>query len=156
MNMVSRMPLCDRRQLQLALADRLLPAQAEDLSDHLQGCPHCRAELEQLAGDGTWWSEAKEYLSSTDELVAIDDWRRSTSVAPVDTDQAPAPPDEDEASLALDFLAPSDQPGMVGRLGTYEIEAVVGRGGMGIVLAARDPALDRRVAIKVLAGHLAA
>jgi serine/threonine-protein kinase len=45
---------------------------------------------------------------------------------------------------------------MLGRLGKYDIEGVVGRGGMGVVLAARDPVLDRCVAIKVLAGHLAA
>jgi serine/threonine-protein kinase len=45
---------------------------------------------------------------------------------------------------------------MLGRLGSYEVEAVVGRGGMGIVLQAQDLALNRRVAIKVLAGHLAA
>ena len=43
---------------------------------------------------------------------------------------------------------------MLGRLGTYEVVGVVGWGGMGVVLKALDPALNRYVAIKVLAPHL--
>jgi serine/threonine protein kinase len=35
-------------------------------------------------------------------------------------------------------------------LAGYRIEAIVGRGGMGVVYRARDPALDRRVAIKLI------
>jgi serine/threonine protein kinase len=44
---------------------------------------------------------------------------------------------------------------MLGRLGRYEIESVIGSGGMGIVLKGHDSELNRRVAIKVLAPHLA-
>lgn len=36
------------------------------------------------------------------------------------------------------------------RLGKYEITALLGTGGMGVVLRARDPSIDRDVAIKVL------
>ena len=56
----------------------------------------------------------------------------------------------------LDFLAPSDDPRSLGRLGPYEVLSVIGQGGMGIVLKAFDSALDRAVALKVLAPQLAA
>ncbi|MEA2169869.1 MAG: eukaryotic-like serine/threonine-protein kinase [Solirubrobacteraceae bacterium] len=42
------------------------------------------------------------------------------------------------------------------RLGRYSIEGVLGRGGMGIVYSATQDGLDRTVALKVIAPHLAA
>ncbi len=56
---------------------------------------------------------------------------------------------------ALEFLAPTDWPDSLGRLGSYEVKGVLGRGGMGVVLKAFDPALHRNVAIKVLSAALA-
>src|SRR5436309_3076199 len=40
------------------------------------------------------------------------------------------------ANQSLSFLSPSSKPGSLGRLGSYEIEEVIGTGGMGIVLRA--------------------
>src|SRR5213082_307251 len=41
------------------------------------------------------------------------------------------------------------------KLGPYQIQALIGAGGMGEVYSARDTRLDRSVAIKVLAASLA-
>jgi serine/threonine-protein kinase len=51
----------------------------------------------------------------------------------------------------LPFLAPPTKPGSLGRLGHYEVQGIIGRGGFGIVLRAFDEKLHRVVAVKVLA-----
>jgi hypothetical protein len=53
--------------------------------------------------------------------------------------------------LTLDWLEPSEIPDHLGRLGGYEVVDWVGQGGMGVVFKGFDPALNRYVAIKVLA-----
>ena len=58
--------------------------------------------------------------------------------------------------ISLGFLTPTDKPGLLGTLGPYEVLEVIGRGGMGIVLRALDPKLNRVVAVKALAPELAA
>jgi serine/threonine protein kinase/WD40 repeat protein len=56
--------------------------------------------------------------------------------------------------LNLDFLQPTDDPQALGRLGYYEVLEVLGHGGFGVVLKARDTKLDRIVAVKTLAHSL--
>ena len=55
----------------------------------------------------------------------------------------------------LKLLGSPNHPEMLGRLGRYDIERVIGSGGMGIVLKAHDSELNRPIAIKLLAPHLA-
>jgi serine/threonine-protein kinase len=115
--------------------DLLAPADLARLERHLEDCEECRRALDDL-------------VSSDDCLVAVRgslDDEDPTGLY----DVAPG------AAESLDFLSPSDWPDSLGRLGTYEVKGVLGRGGMGVVLKAFDPALNRNVAIKVLSASLA-
>ncbi len=61
---------------------------------------------------------------------------------------APLAPGPVHHPIPEDLLAPGTQ------VGDYEIIELIGAGGMGSVYAARYPAIERRVAIKVIASHL--
>ena len=52
------------------------------------------------------------------------------------------------------LLVPSDRDDSLGRIGKFEILDIAGSGGMGTVLRAQDPDLDRTVALKVLSQSL--
>jgi len=60
------------------------------------------------------------------------------------------------ADDGLEFLAPPRRPDSLGRIGHYEVLEVLGQGGFGIVFRAYDEALQRVVAVKVLAPQIAA
>ncbi len=57
--------------------------------------------------------------------------------------------------ISLGFLKPSDKEGVLGTIGPYEVLEAIGRGGMGVVLRACDPKLNRIVAVKALLPELA-
>ena len=56
---------------------------------------------------------------------------------------------------AAGVIGSASHPEMLGQIGRYAIEREIGSGGMGVVLKAYDAELNRTVAIKVLAPHLA-
>src|SRR5438105_88538 len=60
-----------------------------------------------------------------------------------DQSASSSPPESDDGPGGLEFLAPSTKPGSLGRLGHYEVQEVIGRGGMGVVLGASDEKLHR-------------
>jgi len=80
---------------------------------------------------------------------------RPTGAVNALTDREGAP-DPAPKEVSLDFLEPCDATGRLGMLGPYEVIEMIGRGGMGVVLRAHDPKLNRVVAIKVLAPEFAA
>ena len=60
-------------------------------------------------------------------------------------------PSEPFSPLSKDFFARLNEPGHRMRIRQYEVERLIGKGSMGIVLKAHDPGLARDVALKVLA-----
>jgi len=81
------------------------------------------------------------------------DWRNPPSTAAAG---ASGEPSVDIHGIPNGLLEPSDKPGCLGTLGPYEVQEFLGRGGMGVVMRALDPKLNRVVAIKVLAPELGA
>ena len=52
--------------------------------------------------------------------------------------------------IAQQMLAPPARPGLLGTLQQFEVQRVLGSGGMGVVLLARDSGSGRSVAIKLI------
>lgn len=149
--MIARFTPCDRDLLRQVLHDDLSTVCQQQLESHLTTCDMCRNELERLAGGDGWLSEVREHLSSAEVLA----YAGEPGKQPGCSEAAGLLDHDHETDDKLNFLDPSSDPEKLGRLGTYEVESVIGRGGMGIVLKAFDAALNRHVAIKVLAAELA-
>ncbi len=137
----------DVSRWQALLADSDASDSAE-LEAHLEGCSRCQHVLDDLAVGSSGW------LRDANRLAAkpVDDAEMTRTLHRVREQLHDAQLD---LPIALDFLSSSDQPGVIGTLGRYQVLEVLGRGAFGIVLKALDPDLLRPVAIKVLAPYLA-
>jgi serine/threonine-protein kinase len=152
MNITDKKPTCDPDVLDLFLRDKLADNERVVLEEHLDDCVSCREQLERLAAEPALWTEAHDALSS-----AGDEPLPSGLTALDEDSSAASRPDADAVrpEQIRGFLSATDDPRMLGRFGGYEIAGVIGYGGMGVVLKGLDVALNRYVAIKVLAPHLA-
>jgi serine/threonine-protein kinase len=138
----------DQRRLKDLLDERLSQAEQETALEHVGQCRQCQEALETLAAEPSWWEDASRLLPAHEmERTPTG----SSRGAEVHLDEAFLVGD-----FACDYLAPCEIPGTLGKLGQYEILEIIGRGGMGIVLKGFDRELNRYVAVKALAPHLAA
>lgn len=143
---------CDEQRLQTLLTAEEDTAEYRAAAEHLETCASCRDRLSDLAGDPRAWDEARGMLvcDETDAEIKQEEtarpWYRFLSGS-----QAHGWTE----SLVRQLLSPPSHPEMLGRLGRYEIERWLGAGGMGVVFKGFDTELNRPVAIKVLAPHLA-
>jgi Leucine-rich repeat (LRR) protein len=145
-------------------------AEADAVQRHLLACETCVATLRSLEGrDSLAW--ALQGLGSLSDISDVEEPMAEELIArlkrlppdPLDTrnnqgemtsaPESGAPVDQ---PVDLGFLAPAQGPGELGRLGPFRVLQVLGAGGMGVVLEAEDPQLQRRVALKVMRPVLAA
>jgi hypothetical protein len=149
--MVAQSFQCDAGRLRSFLDDDLADRERALLSDHLESCSDCQRALEHLAGGTELWAALRQL---TPRLR--DGSRTGSSVPGTALFEAAGRPEPTPGhDHSIGFLASSDEPGSLGRLGAYEVTDVLGHGGFGVVFKAFDPALGRPVAIKVLAPQLA-
>ena len=145
---------CDPRRLERSLSDVLSDVEEEQLSSHLEQCPHCQEQLASLAAKAATWQRIQDVLRDESHSTVI------PIVSDLsDTDYVPLVGSRDyfasPVDFAVDFLDPPTGEESLGRLGEIEILSVIGHGGMGIVLKGLQRSLNRAVAVKVLAPHLA-
>ena len=89
----------------------------------------------------------------SEQPVSRPDQTLNDSQLPQPTPSPPVSLDTPRGAGAPETIHPSqwqDAPAPVQRLGRFEIQGEIGRGGMGAVLRGRDPALGRDLALKVL------
>ncbi len=143
------MILCDRRTAEMLISDSLSIEETDLFEAHLATCSTCQALLVEVAGGAATLDSAAAMLASSLEVPQWTDGHRST------VGSRTGDPSHSSHTVDLSVLGPTDDPASMGRIGNYEIQGIIGRGGMGIVFRAIDSALSRNVALKVLDPSLA-
>lgn len=137
------------------LSNDLSESDSQEFERHIETCPKCRAQMEQDAGGPSLEVWVRDQLSSSSELPL---WNEMAGMHRHDAHAVStfgSFASDAIAAAELAILSPTDDPTSMGRLGPFEVRAVIGRGGMGTVYKAIDPSLGRTVAIKVLKPELA-
>lgn len=141
---------CLGKSLDVVLSEQADHPQYTSVVEHLDNCRSCQSRLDSLAAAPSWWAQTRELLSDSTDLN-IPDLPRAETLVLAQVGLSGVSEYGDPAT----FLDPPRHPEMLGRVGKYEVEREIGRGGMGIVLKGFDSELNRPVAIKLLAPHLA-
>jgi serine/threonine protein kinase len=138
---------CDNDALSALLREELPAAESESVIAHLENCGDCQQHLRDLVAPEAEWRHATALISSCSRN---DGSEHSCSIPKLETQTTTW-----TESMAKQLLSPPTHPEMLGRLGRYEVERLIGAGGMGVVFKAFDTELNRPVAIKLLAPYLA-
>ncbi|WP_417731470.1 serine/threonine-protein kinase [Rosistilla oblonga] len=112
---------------------------------HVETCPACQTRLEQTAAGAGLWQEAREVLADSDDCADMVQVGMPWDRSPIAWNE----------SMLKTLLSPPSHPEMLGRIGRYDVERLIGSGGMGVVFKAYDTELNRPVAVKLLAPYLA-
>lgn len=141
--------LCDDEKLMAVLSDGEQAAEHQNVIEHIEHCPRCQQRFDELAAQAQDWTKVRQALLNGDPYSGngvgsatwLDSLRNEVPIAWTE-------------SMATQLLSPAPHPELLGRLGRYDVERLIGSGGMGIVFKAHDSELNRPVAIKILAPYL--
>jgi len=138
---------CDHPWLMRSLDERLSEPEEELLAQHLTECKACRQKLESLASDPNGWSQIGVVLRKESSGEHANGKRNEDEIYEGSTWKP--------SDFIVDFLQPSISSESLGRIGNIEIREFIGQGAHGIVLKGFQEELNRLVAVKVMAPHLA-
>lgn len=144
--MILKNDICSGLNLNSLLTGDEASQEYQSVLSHVDNCPDCQQRLEQLAADSSIWHEATRVLSSENEFDL-----RGSDVGKWHHSRHPIVWSE---SMASQLLSPASHPELIGRIGRYDVDRLIGSGGMGLVFKAHDTELNRPVAVKLLAPYL--
>jgi serine/threonine protein kinase len=127
--------------LQRLALEELSAEAALRLQQHLVRCPECARLAHDLKDAACLLRAVSAGAGSTPSVAAF-------------SALTPTPPPSSHGEYG--FLSPPQAVGELGRLGPYAVRRVIGSGGMGLVLEAEDPHLERPVALKIMHAPLVA
>ncbi len=144
---------CSDDSLRLLLREDEQSGDYREAARHVDSCPHCQQRIGELAAEDDEWHEVQEMLlagdasgsGNIDPMSGHERGRRRWQRRPTAWTEA----------MARQLLSPPSHPEMLGRIGRYEVERLIGTGGMGVVFKAFDSELNRPVAVKLLTPYLA-
>ena len=115
-----------------------------DTQSHLADCTHCQNEVDMATADAWWWNEGRELIASTVKL------QKAVGAAPKLIEDKGYDPIAAEVTQLTGSFDSASHPELLGRVGEYDVESLIGVGGMGAVFRAFDRELNRPIAIKFL------
>ncbi len=153
------------KDLQRLVLGQLSDADAKRVEQHILSCTDCANRLNSLLSKDSFAAPLRSGVHrslgdspSAKALIerlarAKPDGALALTVGITTTGNGADP---SGPTTPIDFLAPSQAPDEIGRLGRYRVLKVLGAGGMGVVFRAHHPQLERLVALKAMLPKVAA